>query len=147
MSTISLVTAFRPLTDEKFATASKLSLVTNKDYDWSGAHTIKVYKIGTSAMNDYGRDGPAEGNWSRFGAVGGLDATTEEMVLTKDRSFTFAIDRLDVDETAQQLAAAKALERQLREVTIPEIDAYVYGVMATDAGTKATKTDLTAANI
>ena len=147
MSTVNLTTVFRPLTDEKFSTASKLALVTNKDFDWSGAHTIKVYKIGTSEMNDYGRSGPGEGNWSRFGAVAGLDATTEEMTLRKDRSFTFAVDKLDVDETAQQLAAAKALDRQLREVTIPEIDAYVYGIMAANAGIKPSKTDLTASNI
>lgn len=144
---INLTTVFKPLTDEKFATASKLALVTNKDYDWTGAHSIKVYKIGTSEMTDYGRGGPDEGNWSRFGAVGDLTATTEELTLSKDRSFTFAVDKLDVDETAQQLAAAKALDRQLREVTIPEIDAYVYGVMAAGAGTKPTAKALTAANI
>lgn len=147
MSTVNLTTVFRPLTDEKFSTASKLALVTNKDYDWSGAHTIKVYKIGTSEMTDYGRSGPDEGNWSRFGAVAGLDATTEELTLRKDRSFTFAVDKLDVDETAQQLAAAKALDRQLREVTIPEIDAYVYGVMAANAGTKPAAKILTQTNI
>ena len=87
-------------------------------------------------MNDYGRNGPAEGNWSRYGAVGALDATTEEFTLKKDRSFTFAIDKLDTDETAAQLQAASALARQNREVVIPEVDTYVYGVMCENAGTK-----------
>ena len=133
---INLVTKFQPYTDEQFSTESKKALLTNQDFDWTGAHTIKVYKVTTSTMNDYGRNGPAEGNWSRYGAVGALDATTEEFTLKKDRSFTFAIDKLDTDETAAQLQAASALARQNREVVIPEVDTYVYGVMCENAGTK-----------
>ena len=144
---INLVTTFKPLVDEKFTTASKKSLLTNTDFDWTGAHTVKVYKISTSAMNDYGRTGPAQGNWSRYGAVASLDAVTEEFTLKKDRSFTFAIDKLDTDETAQQLQAASALERQLREVVIPEVDAYTYGVMCANAGTAPAAKALTATNI
>lgn len=146
-NTVNLVTKFLPLVDEKFAAESKKSLLTNTDYDWTGAHTIKVYKISTSQMNDYDRAGTGEDNWSRFGPVAGLDATTEEMPLTKDRSFTFALDKLDTDETAQTLAAASALERQLREVVIPEVDTYTYGVMCTKAGHKPTAKSLTADNI
>lgn len=144
---INLVTTFKPLVDEKFTTASKKSLLTNTDFDWTGAHSVKIYKVTTSEMNDYGRSGPAEGNWSRYGAVAALDATTEEMTLKRDRSFTFAIDKLDADETAQQLQAASALERQLREVVIPEVDTYTYGVMCANAGHKPTAKALTASNI
>ena len=147
-NTIDLVTKFAPYVDEQFKNESKLSMLTNQDFDWTGAHTIKVYKIGTSKMNDYDRSGAnTDTNWSRFGPVAGLDANTEEMTLTKDRSFTFAIDKLDTDETAQQLAGATALSRQDREVVIPEVDSYVYGVMATKAGTKAAAVALTAENI
>lgn len=134
---IDLVTKFAPYTDEQFKNESKKSLLTNDDFDWTGAHTVKIYKISTSSMNDYKRNGPApEGQWSRFGPIADLDATTEEMALNKDRSFTFAIDKLDTDETAQQLAAASALARQNREVVIPEVDSYTYGVMAANAGHK-----------
>ena len=87
-------------------------------------------------MNDYGRSGPKESNWSRYGAVESLDATTEDFTLEKDRSFTFAIDTMDTDETVQQLEAASALARQQREVVIPEVDEYVYGKIAAGAGTK-----------
>ena len=145
---IDLVTKFAPYTDEQFKNESKKSLLTNNDFDWTGAHTIKVYKISTSTMNDYKRNGPVpDGQWSRFGPIADLDATTEEMTLNKDRSFTFAIDKLDTDETAQQLAAASALARQNREVVIPEVDRYTYGVMAANAGHKPAALALTAANI
>ncbi|MSS35967.1 hypothetical protein [Clostridium porci] len=144
---ISLVTQYLPYVDELFSTESKKSLLTNQDLSWTGAHTIKVYKVTTASMNDYGRSGPAAGEWSRYGQVQGLDATTEEFTLTKDRSFTFAIDKLDKDETGGQLAAASALARQVREVVIPEVDTYVYGVMTAGAGQKPAAVALTADNI
>ena len=144
---IDLTEVFLPKTDEQFAAESRRSLLTNQDYDWTGAHTVKVYKITTSTMNDYDRAGTSEANWSRFGAVKSLNASTEEMTVSKDRSFTFAIDKLDTDETAQQLAGATALARQNREVVIPEVDSYVYSIMCTKAGTKPAAKTLTADNI
>ena len=143
---IELATKFQPYTDEQFSTESKKAILTNQDFDWTGAHTIKVYKVTTAGMNDYGRKGPTGGNWSRYGAVESLNATTEEFTLKKDRSFTFAIDKLDTDETAQQLAAASALARQNREVVIPEVDTYTYGVMCAGAGNKPAAVALTADN-
>lgn len=144
---INLVTKFLPYVDELFSTESKKSLLTNNDFNWTGAHTVKVYKVGTSKMNDYKRN-PASGfTGSRYGDIDDLDATTEEFTLKKNRSFTFAIDKLDTDETAQQLAASTALARQEREVVIPEVDTYVYGVMCTRAGHKPDPVKLTAENV
>ena len=40
---------------------SKRDLLTNRDFTWEGAHTIKVYKISTSPMNDYDR------GWEKLG--------------------------------------------------------------------------------
>lgn len=146
-NTIELVTKFEPYTDEIFTTESKKSLLTNLDFSWSGAHSIKIYKVTTAPMNDYGRSGPAEGNWSRYGVVEGLDATTQELILQKDRSFTFTIDALDEDETGRQLAAASALARQLRQVVIPEVDSYTYAKMCDGAGHKPDAKSFTAENI
>lgn len=143
---IELTTQFMPYVDEQFKEESKLPYLTNQDYSWIGAHSIKVYKISTSVMNDYDRAGTGK-NPSRYGAIAGLDATTEEMTLKKDRSFTFAIDKLDQDETRNTLGAAAALARQNREVVIPEVDTYVYGVMTDNAGTKPAALALTADNI
>lgn len=131
-----------------FSTESKKSLLTNQDFDWTGAHTVKVYKISTTTMNDYDRAGTGSGaTGSRYGTVASLNATTEELTLSKDRSFTFALDKLDTDETAQQLAAASALARQQREVIIPEVDKYVYSEMCENAGTAPAALALTSENI
>lgn len=145
---IELVTKYLPYVDELFKAESKKSLLTNDDFDWTGANTIKVYKIGTSEMNDYDRAGTGSGaTGSRYGNVSNLDATTQTMLVRKDRSFTFVIDKLDSDETGSTLEPASALARQLREVTVPEVDSYVYGKMCEDAGTKPEPVTLTADNI
>ena len=152
---IELVTRFEPYVDEIFNTESNKGLVTNKDFSWTGVHSIKIYKVTTAEMNDYDRPGEKVGTQdedskiilSRYGAIQSLDATTEEMTLKNDRSFTFAIDYLDMDETQWQLQGATALARQQREIIIPEVDKYVYGVMCNNAGTKPAAVALTAENI
>ena len=153
---VNLVTKFQPYVDEMFTTESKKSLLTNNDFSWTGAHTIRVHKVNTVSMNDYDRDGsgvgtsPEEGEpviWSRYGVLGKVENTLEDLTLTKDRSFTFVIDKLDKDETGGVLSGASALARQQREVIIPEVDTYVYGKMAAGAGTKKTTVTLSADNI
>lgn len=143
---IELATKYLPYVDEIFKAESKKSLLTNDDFDWTGAHTIKVYKIGTAPMNDYDRAGTGE-NASRYGKITDLEATTQTMLVTKDRSFTFVIDKLDSNETGGALEAATALARQLREVVIPEVDAYTYGKMCEGAGTKPAAKTLDSTNI
>lgn len=149
---IELAKKYAPYTDELFKAESKLSLLTNTDFDWTGAHSVKVWKISTVPMNDYVRNKSIESadtdaDISRFGKIIDLDAQTEEMLLKKDRSFIFNIDKLDQDETAQQLSAETALARQIREVVIPEVDAYVYDIMAQNAGMVADPAELTPENI
>lgn len=144
---IDLVEKYLPYVDELFTTESKKELLTNKDFSFKGAHTVKIYKISTGKMNDYGRSGPETGNWSRYGEVEALSATTEICTLKKDRSFTFAIDTLDSEETGDTLEAASALARQVREVVIPEIDTYVFSVMTSLAGIKPAAKALTKTNI
>lgn len=134
---INLVTKFSPLVDEKFTTESKTSIVTNKDYDFIGTHSIKIYSVGVAPMNDYGRN--TEGT-TRYGTVKDLSNEVQEVSMEKDRSFTFAIDKMDEDETLGALNAGSALARQLREVVIPEVDKYTYAKMAEKAGTTKTET-------
>lgn len=137
---VALAVKYAPKVDELFKAESKLNILTNTDYDWTGAHTIKVYKMSTAEMNDYSRNRNADDETpaatiSRFGEIYDLSATTEELMLKNDRSFIFNVDKMDGDETNGSLQAETALARQLREKVVPEIDSYVYGVMAEGAGT------------
>lgn len=148
---IELTTKYAPQTDELFKAESKISLLTNTDFDWTGAHAIKIYKLSTAPMNDYSRnrdsatvnEDSAE-TLSRYGKLLDLSATTEELLLKHDRSFIFNIDRLDEDETQGQLEAGTALARELREVVVPEVDANVYTVMTSGAGNTPSPAALTA---
>lgn len=134
---INLATKFSAKVDERFTAESKTSLVTNKDYDFIGAHSIKIYSVGVAEMGDYGRN--TEGT-SRYGTPKDLGNEVQEVSMEKDRSFTFVIDKMDEEETLGAMNAGKALARQLREVVIPEVDAYTYAKMAENAGTKVTET-------
>ena len=40
-----LTTKYEPQTDELFKAESKMSLLTNSDYNWDGAHAIRLWKI------------------------------------------------------------------------------------------------------
>ena len=145
---IELSTNYLPYIDEQFATESKLSLFTNQDFDFEGANTVKVYKISTSKMNDYDRNGEKQSTQpSRYGALENLNATTESFTLRRDRSFTSPIDKLDQDETKQQLQGASALAIQNREITIPEVDTYTINQMVEGAGHKPSGKALTDKNI
>ena len=134
---IDLAKKFSPLVDEAFTTNSKSSLVVNNDYDFIGAHSIAIYSVNTATMNNYGRN--TDGT-SRYGTVKDLSTDKQEVSMEMDRSFVFAIDKMDEDETLGALNAGTALARQINEVVIPEVDTYVYAKMATNAGTIATET-------
>ncbi len=142
-----LAVKYLPYVDELFSQESKRDILTNNDFSFDGAGTVKLYKINTAEMNDYGRNGAAAGNWSRYGSVEDLDATTETATLTRDRSFTFVVDKMDENQTAGALMGSAALARQLREVAVPEVDTYVYSVMCKKAGTKPEPVPLSADNI
>lgn len=144
---IELVTKYLPYVDEVFTQESKKSLLTNNDFAFDGAETVKLYKVNTAEMNDYGRTGAKGTNWSRYGEVKNLDATTESATLKKDRSFTFVIDKLDQNQTGGALAGASALARQVREVVVPEVDTYTYAIMCENAGHKPEPVELTSDNI
>lgn len=147
-----LVVKYSPKVDEMFKQESKKTLLTNTDYDWTGAHTVNVWKMSTAEMNDYKRnvfqaDDNEVARISRYGAILDLTSQVEEMMLKKDRSFIFNIDAMDTEETGEVVGAASALGRQIREVVIPEVDTYTYGVMVSGAGTTKKDVELSEVNI
>jgi len=117
------------LVDEKFKEVAKSNALVNQAYDFEGGKSVKVYNVSTATMNDYSRTGT-----SRYGAVQDLNATTQELLMTQDKSFTFAIDKMDSDESKGALQAADALQRQIREQVVPMIDKYRFDKMAASAG-------------
>ena len=116
---INLASKYSPQVDEAFTLASVSEQAVNQDYEFSGVKTVNVYQVSTSAMNDYTRSGS-----DRYGTAAELADTVQELTLTKDRSFTFTIDRGNNDEQLMIKEAGKSLRRQIDEVVTPEVDKY-----------------------
>lgn len=119
--------------DERFKLGSLVNALINKDYEFTGVKTVKVYSIDTAPMNDYQRSGLA-----RYGEALDLGDTVQELTMTQDRAFTFVIDKGDELEQAGAKNAGAALRRQIDEVVIPEYDKYVIGKIVAGAGKTAT---------
>lgn len=116
---VNLASKYEKKVDERFKLKSLTESAVNHDYDWAGVNAINVYSIPTVAMNDYTKSGT-----SRYGAAAELDNTVQTMTLTRDRSFTFTIDRANHQDTQMVMQSGKALARQIDEVIVPEIDTY-----------------------
>lgn len=119
---------------EKIAERFKIGSVTDSacghDYSFVGAKTIKVYSVDTVTLNDFQRDAAS----NRFGAVANLGDTVQEMTMSQDKAFTFAIDAGDMSDQAIQKSAGKALRREIDEVVNPTMDKYRLNAWATHAG-------------
>lgn len=115
--------------DERFSREALTDAAINNDYDFVGTKTVNVYSVPTAQMNDYEKSGS-----SRYGTPAELENSIQEMTVSMDRSFTFTIDRGNFSDTQMANSAGQALDRQLREVVIPEIDTYRFKVICDNAG-------------
>ena len=129
---IELAKKYAPFTDELFKAESKLSLLTNTDFDWTGAHSVSVWKISTVPMNNYSRNRGAdyeesEESLSRFGKIIDLDAQTEEMLL-KRRAVENAFEKLygerpeKIEQLADFFSGAKRGDAELEEAVLKIYD-------------------------
>ena len=114
--------------DERFNRESQAMLALNSDYDFVGVKTVNVYSIPTVAMVDYTRSGA-----NRYGTPDDLTRNIQTLSVSRDRAFTFIIDKGDKLQTDMVMDAGKALGRQLKEVWVPEFDAYVFRKLAAEA--------------
>jgi hypothetical protein len=142
MAIINLADKYSQKVAERFAQSSITDAYTGKDYDFSGVKSIKIYSIDVVDMNDYTRSGS-----DRFGKLEELGDTVQELTMTKDRSFTFSIDKGNSVQQFNVKAATKALKRQIDEVVTPELDKYRLSVWATGAGLTGSAASLTSKNI
>lgn len=115
---------------ERFKVGSLTNSACGNDYSFVGAKTIKIYSVDTVALNNFKRDAAS----NRFGAVSNLGDSVQEMTMTQDKGFTFAIDAGDMSDQAIQKSAGKALRREIDEVVNPTMDKYRLEQWATGAG-------------
>jgi N4-gp56 family major capsid protein len=116
---VNLASKYEKQVDERFKLGSLTESAVNHSYKWEGVNSINIFSIPTVAMGDYTKSGV-----NRYGTASELQNELQTMTLTRDRAFTFTIDRGNYQDTNMTLEAGKALSRQINEVTIPEIDTY-----------------------
>lgn len=131
--TINLAQKYAPKVDEKFKQDSLTESVINKDFDWQGVDTVKVYSIETVDLTNYTRSGS-----QRYGTPAELSDSLQTLTLTQDKAFTFTIDKMYELSQAGNKSAGTALRRQLDEKVIPEIDMYRISKLIAGANTTAT---------
>ncbi len=123
-----LATKYAKSVDERFYKESQAMMALNNDYEFTGVETVKVYSIPVVAMTDYKRTGA-----NRYGTPNDLTRNVQTMTVTRDRAFTYIIDKGDKIQSQMVSDAGKSLSRQIREVCVPEYDAYVFNTLAAAA--------------
>ena len=136
MSNTNFAKKYAKEVDERFSRASQAELALNRNYKFNGVQTVCVYSVPVASMQDYKREGAG-----RYGTPEDLGNAVQELTVSKDRAFTFVIDKGDNSQSQMSMDAGKALNRQIREVCVPEYDTHVFATMAKNAGA----TDSTAA--
>lgn len=117
---------------EKFTEGAKSNGVLSNEFDFSGVKSVLVYNLGQVTLQNYNRTATGD----RFGTPDQLDARTEELTMTQEKSFTAVIDKLDMDETMMALEAGKVLNRTIKDVIVPHLDTYRFNKMVEVAKTK-----------
>lgn len=128
---INYATKYSPKVAERFKKGSLTAAGAGNEYSFVGAKTVVVSSVDVVALTDYNRTAAS----NRFGAVANLGDTKQELTMTQDKAFAFAIDAGDNSDQAIDKAAGKALRREIDEVVIPELDKYRLSKWAAGAGT------------
>ena len=116
---VNLATKYAKKVDERFKLKSLTESFVNRDYDWEGVKTIKVWSIPTVELNNYSRTGS-----NRYGTPSELEDTVAEYTLSQDKGFTFTIDKGNNVDQMNIKGAGKALQREIDEVIVPTKDIY-----------------------
>lgn len=125
--------------DERLHLATKTADVVNKGgvrLDFNGKNSVTIYTVNVVAENNYVRSGS-----NRFGTLNELGTGTQTFTLSQDKSFTFSVDRGNLDDSMMVQEANKAVKRQVAEVSVPNTDIYTLATahaLALAAGQGAT---------
>lgn len=92
---------------------------------YNGGNTVKIPKMDMDGLGNYDR--------SNGFTQGAASLTYETKTMTQDRARTFSLDSMDVNETNFVASASNLMGEFQRTKVIPEIDAYRYSSIASQA--------------
>lgn len=108
--------------DERLHLATKTADIVNKGgvrLDFNGKNSVTIYTVSVVSEVNYVRSGS-----NRFGTLNELATGTQTFTLSQDKSFTFSVDRGNLEDSMMVQEANKAVKRQLAEVSVPNTDIY-----------------------
>lgn len=120
---INLAEKYSPKVVDKFYKESVILGKSNKEYDWDGVNSIKVWTITTVAPNAYNRTTVVPGA-SRYGTTTEVQDTIQTMPITQDRAVSLSVDKGNNTEQMLIKNAGKVMSLELREQFVPEFDKY-----------------------
>jgi hypothetical protein len=133
------------LIDERFYLESKTNAIVNNGMEMSfeGVNIVTIYNVDVVPENDYVRSGTM-----RYGQFVELGDGVQSFVMSQDKSFAISIDRGNREDSKMVLAIDDAVDRQVREVSIPVVDIYRLGILTSYAiaNSQSATTAVTAAN-
>lgn len=118
---LTLSSAHLAVLDENFYLPSKTSELDNKDVkvDFEGRNAVTIRNWDTVAEVDYVRFGT-----DRFGVLNELSGGTQTLTLSQDKGATWSIDTGNYKDTDMTAEASTTIDRQVREVAVPNKDIY-----------------------
>lgn len=108
--------------DERLSLATKTTDVVNNGgvrLEFNGNNSCTIYTVNVVSEVDYVRAGN-----NRFGTLNELGTGTQTFTLSQDKSFTFSVDRGNLEDSMMVQEANSAVKRQIREVSVPNTDIY-----------------------
>lgn len=114
------------LIDERFYLESKTNSIVNNgiEFEFTGVNTVTIYNIDVVPENDYIRSGTM-----RYGELVELGDGVQSFVLSQDKAFAISIDRGNREDSKMVLAIEDAVDRQVREVSVPTVDIYRLAIL------------------
>lgn len=115
------------LIDERFYLESKTNAIVNNGikFKFTGVNTVTIYNVDVVAENDYRRSGVM-----RYGELVELGDGVQDFILSQDKSFSISIDRGNREDSEMVLDIEEAVDRQVREVSVPTVDVYRLNILA-----------------
>ncbi len=127
-NTINYVTKFESTLRELYGQelTSDLLFQSNTDIQVTNTKYIKIPTLSVSGYKDHSRSSMS------FNA-GSYNNNFEQKTLAHDRDVEFAVDPMDIDETATVLSLGNIQNRFERTQAIPELDCYTYSKLYSEA--------------
>lgn len=125
---VNLATKFQTKTSELLSARRKSAAFTNQDYSWDGSESIIVTTLTDPTMGNYTASGA-----DRYGTPTEVEDTQQTWTLSRDRSWTKTIDKKNYQDSMGIRKPGKYLAQATKNVLVPEMDTYYFGLLDTAA--------------